>query len=111
MQRDHFADKCPYSQSYVFKVIMYGCESWIIKAEHQKIYVFELCAREDPSEFLGQQGDQNQSILKKINPEYSLEGPMMKLKIQSFGHFMWRANSLEKTLMLGKIEAGEGGNR
>ena len=69
------------------------------------------CIGEDSWEFLGQQGDQTQSILKEINPEYSLEGLMLKLKLQNFGHLMWKAYSLEKTLMLGKIEAREEGER
>ena len=60
-------------------------------------------AGEDSWESLGRQGDQNQSILKEINPEYSLEGLKLKLKLQYFGHLIWRANSLEKTLMPGKI--------
>ena len=62
------------------------------------------CAREDSLESLGQQGDQTKSIVKEINPEYSLEGLMLKLKLQYFGHLMQKADSLEKTLMLGKIE-------
>ena len=67
-------------------------------------------AREDSSESLGLQGDQNQSILKEINPEYSLEGLVLKLKLQYFGHLMQRANCLEKTLMLGKIEGRREGS-
>ena len=81
---------------------MYRCESWTIKkAEHWRIDAFELwCWRS------------NQSILKEISLEYSLEEMMLKLKLQYFGHLIWRANSLEKTLMLGKIEAGgKGGTR
>ena len=89
----------------VFPVGMYGCESWIIKkAEHRRIDAFELwCWRR----LLGAPWTarkSNQSILKKINPEYSLEGLMLKLKLQYFGHPMRRADSLEKTWMLGKIE-------
>ena len=88
----------------VFPVAMYGCESWTIKkAEHQRIDAFELrrllrvpwSARSS-----------NQSILKEISPEYSLEGLMLKLKLQYFGHLMLRTDSLEKTLMLGKTEGG-----
>ena len=94
----------------VFPVAMYGCESWTTKkAEHQRTDAFELwCWRgvlRDPwttSRF-------NQSILKEISPEYSLEGLMLKLKIQYFGHLMWRTDSLEKTLMLGKIEGRKRG--
>jgi len=86
---------------------MYGCESWTIKkGEHRRIDAFELwCWRRllrDP--WSGRRS--NQSILKEISPEYSLEGLMLKLKLQSFGHLMRRTDSLEKTLMLGKIESG-----
>ena len=86
---------------------MCGCESWTIKkAEHRRIDAFELwCWRR----LLGVPGTtrkSNQSILNEISPEYSLEGLMLKLKLQSFGHLMRRADSLEKTLMLGKIEGG-----
>ena len=93
-------------KAIVFPVVMYGCESWTIKkAEHWRIDVFELwcwwrllrvpwTARS------------NQSILKESSPEYSLEGLMLKLKLQYFGHLMRRADWLEKTLMLGKIEGG-----
>jgi len=93
-------------KAMVFPVVMYGCESWTIKkAEHQKIVAFELwCWRRLLRESLGQQGDCNQSILKEIGSEYSLEGLMLKLKHQSFYHLIWRTDSLEKTLMLGRIE-------
>ena len=88
----------------VFPVVMYGCESWTIKkAERQRIDAFELCWRRllrVPSTARRS----NQSILKEINPEYSLEGLMLKLKLQYFRHLMQRADSLEKTLMLGRIE-------
>ena len=91
-------------KAMVFPVVMYGCESWTIKkAEHRRIDVFELwwwrllrvawTARRS-----------NQFILKEISPEYSLEGLMLKLKLQYFGQLMWRTDSFEKTLMLGKIE-------
>ena len=87
-----------------FPVVMYGYESWTIKkAKHQKTDALKLwCWRR----FLRVPwtARSNQSILKEINPEYSLEGLMLKLKLQSFGHLMQRANSLEKTLMLGKTE-------
>ena len=94
----------------VFPVVMYGCESWTIKeAEHWRINAFELwCWRRllrVPWESLPARRS-NQSILKEISPEYSLEGLMLKLKLQYFGHLMWRTDSLEKTLMLGKIEGG-----
>ena len=104
-QRHHLADKGPSSQSYGFLVVMYGCESWTIKkAEHRRIDAFELCCWRRLLRVPWTARRSNQSILKEINPEYSLEGLMLKLKIQYFGHLMWRANSLEKTLMLGKTE-------
>ena len=88
-------------KAMVFPVAMYGCESWTIKkAEHQRIDAFELwCWRRLP--WTARRS--NQSILKEINPEYSLELLMLKLKLQYFGHLMWRAVSLKKTLMLGKF--------
>ena len=83
---------------------MYGCESWTVKkAERQRIDAFKLWCGNDSWEFLGLQGDQT-SILKEVSPECSLEGLMFKLKLQSFGHLMRRADSLEKTLILGKTE-------
>ena len=92
-------------KAMVFPVVMYGCESWTIeKAEHWRIDAFSLwCCRR----FLWvpwTSRRSNQSILKEISPEYSLEGLMLKLKLQYFGHLMWKTDSLEKTLMLGKIE-------
>ena len=91
-------------KAMVFPVLMYGCESWTIKkAEHQGIDAFKLwCWRK----FLRVPwiARSNQSILKEINPEYSLEGLMLKLKLQYFDHLMWRADSLKKIPMLGKIE-------
>ena len=88
----------------VLPVDMYGCKSWTIKkAECQRIDVFELCWRR-LLRVPWTARRSNQSILKEINPEYSLEGLMLKLKLQSFGHLMQRADSLEKTLMLGKTE-------
>ena len=94
-------------KSMVVAVVMYGWESWTIKkAEHWRIDAFELGCRRRLLR------DQTKSILKEINPEYSLEGLTLKLKLQYFGHLMQRADSLEKTLMLGKIKAkGEGGSR
>ena len=84
---------------------MYGCESWTIeKAEYQRIDAFELWCWRSLLRVAWTTGRSNQSILKEISPEYSLEGLMLKLKLQYFGHIMLRANSLEKTLMLGKIE-------
>ena len=89
-------------KAMVFPVVTYGCESWTTKkAECQKINAFELwCWRLLRVPWTARKS--NQSVLKEINPEYSLEG--LKLKLQYFGHLMWRANSLEKILMLGKIE-------
>ena len=86
-------------------MVMYGYESWTIKtAEHRRIDSFELwcCRRLLRVPWTARRS--NQSILKEISPEYSLEGLMLKLKLQSFGHLMRRTDSLEKTLMLGKIE-------
>ena len=89
-----------------FPVVMYGCESWTIKkAECQRIDAFELwCWRRLLR--VPWNARSNKSILKEISPEYSLEGLMLKLKLQYFGHLMQRADSLEKTLTLGKIEGG-----
>ena len=112
-QRHHLADKHPYDQSYGFPVVMYGYDSWTIKkAECLRIDAFKLWCQSRVLRVLWTSGRSNQSILKEINPEYSLEGLMLKLKLQYFGHLMQRADSLEKTLMLGTIEGkGEGGDR
>ena len=84
---------------------MYGCESWTVKkAEHQRIDAFELWCWRRLLRVPSTARRSNQFILKEISPEYSLEGLMLKLKLQSFGHLMWRTDSYEKTLMLGKIE-------
>ena len=89
----------------VFPAVMYGCESWTIKkAECQRIDAFELWFWIRLLRVPWTTRRSNQSILKETNPEYSLEGLMLKLKLQYFGHLMQRANSLEKTLMLGKTE-------
>ena len=89
----------------VFPVVMYGCESWTVKkAECQRIDVLELWCLRRLLRVPWTARRSNQSILKEISPEYSLEGPMLKLKFQYFGHLMRRDDSLEKTLMLGKIE-------
>ena len=91
-------------KAMVFPAVMYGCESWTIKkAEHQRIDALNCGVGED-SQVPWTARRSNQSILKEINPEYSLEGLMLKLKLQYFGHLMGRADSLEKTLMLGKIK-------
>ena len=89
----------------VFPVVMYGCENWTIKkAEHRRIDGFELWCWRRLLRVPWTARRSNQSILKEISPEYSLEGLMLKLKLQYFGHLMWRADSLEKTLMLRKIK-------
>ena len=89
----------------VFPVVMYRCESWTIKkAECRRIDAFELWCWKRLLRVPWTARRSNQSILKEINPEYSLEGLMLKLKLQYFGHLMWRTDSLEKTLPLGKIE-------
>ena len=87
-----------------FPVVMYGCESWTVKkAEHWGIDAFELWCWRRLLRVPWTARRSKQSILKEIRPEYSLEGLMLKLKLQSFGHLMWRTDSLEKTLMLGEI--------
>ena len=92
-------------KAMVFPVVMYGCESWTIrKAEHQKIDAFELWCWRRLLRVPWTARRSNQSILKEISLEYSLEGLMLKLKLQYFGHLMWRTDSLEKTLKLGKTE-------
>ena len=92
-------------KAIVFPVVMYGCESWTIKnAECRRIDAFELWCWRRLLRVSWTAGRSNQSILKEISPEYSLEGLMLKLKLQNFGHLMPRADSIEKTLMLGKIE-------
>ena len=91
----------------VFPVVMYGCESWTIeKAECRRIDAFETWCWRRLLRVLWTAKRSNQSILKEISPECSLEGLMLKLKLQSFGHLMGRIDSFEKTLMLGKIEGG-----
>ena len=92
-------------KAMVFPVVMYECESWTIKkAERQRIDAFKLWSWRRLLRIPGPARRSNQSILKAINPEYSLEGLILKLKLQYFGYLMQRADSLEKTLMLGKIE-------
>ena len=89
----------------VFPVVVYGCESWTIKkAEHQRIDAFELWCWRRLFKVPWTARRSNQSILKEISPEYLLEGLMLKPKLKYFGHLMWRTDSFEKTLMLGKIE-------
>ena len=96
----------------VFPVVMYGCESWTIrKAEHGRIDAFELWCWRRLLTVPWTARRSNQSILKEISPRCSLEGLMLKLKLQYFGHLMQRADSFEKTLMLGKIEGGRRGQQ
>ena len=95
-------------KAMVFPVVMYGCESWTIKkAEHQRIDAFELWCWKRLLRVPWIARRSNQPILKQISPRCSLEGLMLKLKLQSFGHLMRRANSLEKILILGKIRKEE----
>ena len=92
-------------KAMVFPILMYGWESWTIKkAEHQRIDVFKLWCWRRLLRVLWTARRSNQSLLKEISPKYSLKGLMLKLKLQYFSHLMWRTNSLEKTLILGKIE-------
>ena len=91
-------------KAMVFPVVMYGCESWTAKKAELQIDAFELWCWRRLLRVPWTAGRSNQSILKEISPEYSLEWLMLKLKLQYFAHWMWRADSLEKTLMLGKME-------
>ena len=97
--------KVRFIKAMVFPGVMYGCENWTIKkAEHQRIDAFELWCWRRLLRVPWTTRRSNQSILEEISPEYSLEGLMLKLKLQYFGHLMRRTDSLEKTMMLGKIE-------
>ena len=92
-------------KAMVFPIVMYGCESWTInKAEHQRIDAFQLWCWRRLLKVHWTARRSNQSVLKEISPEYSLEGVVLKLKLQYFGHLMRRTDSFKKTLMLGKIE-------
>ena len=94
-------------KTMIFPVVMYGCESWTVKkADHWRTDAFELWCWRRLLRILWTARRSNQSILMEIGPEYSLEGLMLKLKLQYFGHLMWRDDSFEKTLLLGKIEGG-----
>ena len=100
-----FLTKVHLDKAVVSPVVMYGCESWTIKkAERWRIDAFELCCWRRLLRVPWTARRSNQSILKEITPEYSLKGLMLKLKLQYFGHLMWRADSFEKILILGKIE-------
>ena len=107
-QRYHFANKGPYSQNYsFFPVVIYGCEIWNIKkAERWRINAFKLWCWRRLLRVPWTARRSNQSILKEIGPEYSLEGLLLKLKLYYFGYLMRRADSFEKTLMVGKTEGG-----
>ena len=95
------------AKATVFPVVMYGCESWTVKkAKHRRIDAFELWCWRRLSRVPWTARRSNQSILKEIRPEYSLEGLILKLKLQYFGHLMQRTDQFEKTLMLGRIEGG-----
>ena len=97
-------------KAMVFPIVIYRCECWTIKkAEHRRVDAFELWCWRRFFRVLSTAKSSNQFILKEISPEYSLEGLMLKLKLQYFGHLMQRTDSLEKTLMLGKIEGGRRG--
>ena len=105
-QRHYFANKVHLVKAMVFPIVMYGYESWTIKnTEHWRIDAFELWYWRRLLTVPWTARRSNLSILKEISPEYSLEGLMLKLKLQYLGHLMWRTNSLDKTLMLGKIES------
>ena len=96
-------------KAMVFLVVIYGCDSWTMKkAEHQRIDVFKLWFWRRLLRVPWTARRSNQSILKEISTEYSLEGLMLKLKLQYFGHLMQRTDSVEKTLMLGRIEGRRG---
>ena len=104
-QRHYFANLVHLVKAMVFPVVMYGCECWTVKkAEHWRIDAFELWCWRRLLRVPWTARRSNQSILKEISHEYSLEGLILKLKLPYFGHLMWRADSMEKTSMLGKIE-------
>ena len=111
-QRHYFADNGPSSQSYVFS----SSHVWMWELDHKeterwRIDAFELWCWRTLSRIPWTARRSNQSILKEISPEYSLEGLMLSLMLQYFGHLMWRTDSLEKTLMLGKIDGGRRGRQ
>ena len=104
-QRHYLPTKVHLVKVMVFPTVMYGCESWTIKkAEHRRTDPFKLWCWRRLFRVPWTARRSNQSIVKEINPEYSLEGLMLKLKLQYFGYMLQRADSLEKALMLGKIE-------
>ena len=104
-QRYYFSKKVHLVKAMVFPVVMFGCESWTVKkAEHRRIDAFELWCWRRLLRVPWTARRSNQSILKEISPEYSLEGLMLNVKLQYFDYLMERADSFEKTLMLGKID-------
>ena len=103
-QRHTLLTKVHLVKPMVFPVVMYGCESWTIKTEGRRTDVFKLQCWRRLLRVPRTARQSNQSIIKEINPQYSLEGLMLRLKLQYFGHLIFRANSLQKTLMLGKID-------
>ena len=111
-QRHYFSNKVHLVKTMVFPLVMYGYESWTMKkAQHQRIDAFELWCWRRLLRVPWTASRSNQSILKEISPECSLEGLMLKLKLQYFGHLIWRADSFEKTLVLGKIEGRRRGQQ
>ena len=111
-QRHYFANRVCLVKATVFLMVMYGCESWTMKeAEYQRIDAFVLWCWRRLLRVPWNARRSNQSILKEISPEYSLEGLVLNPKLQYFGHLMQITNSLEKTLMLAKIGGGEGDNK
>ena len=107
-QRHYSAEKVHIVKAMIFPVVTCGCEKWMVKkAEHQKIDAFELWCYRRLLRVHWTTRRSNKSILKEINPEYLLEGLMLKLKLQYFGHLVRRADSLEKTLILGRLRAEE----
>ena len=112
-QRHYLVNKGPSCQGYgLLWMVTYGCESWTLKkTEHRRIDAFELWCWRRLLRVPWTARRSNQSILKEISPEYSLEGLILKLKLQYFGHVMGRTDSFEKTLMLGKIEGSRGRHR
>ena len=110
-QRHDFATKVHLVKAMIFPIVMYGCESWTVKkAECWRIDAFELWCWRRLLRVPWTTRRSNQSILKELSLEYSFEGLMLKLKLQYFSHLMWRTNSLEEILMLGKIEGGSRGD-
>ena len=111
-QRHHFADNGPYSQAMVFPVVTYGCESWTIKkVEHWRIDAFELWCWRKLLRVPWIARKSNQSILKEISAEYSLEGLMLKLKLQYFGHLMWRLTHWKRPWGWERLKAEEDDRR